>query len=149
MDWVSHLLESTGRKVGGAKRVRMLKRDIELTRVSAGGLMGVWQGLENTRESLVSYQRNLGHYKVCSRVCGFRSSRLFSTIRWRSLLMENLVVRQAGLVGYHLSGHSLSVDQEVASLKTVMDEMRNTLELARRRSRGGATRAKVRELGES
>ncbi|BGO89939.1 hypothetical protein NBRC10512_001923 [Rhodotorula toruloides] len=118
MDWVSHLLESTGRKVGGAKRVRMLKRDIELTRVSAGGLMGVWQGLENTRESLVSYQRNLGHYK-------------------------------AGLVGYHLSGHSLSVDQEVASLKTVMDEMRNTLELARRRSRGGATRAKVRELGES
>ncbi|BGP30425.1 hypothetical protein JCM10296v2_002179 [Rhodotorula toruloides] len=118
MDWVSHLLESTGRKVGGAKRVRMLKRDIELTRVSAGGLMGVWQGLESTRESLVSYQRNVGHYK-------------------------------AGLVGYHLSGHSLSVDQEVASLKTVMDEMRNTLELARRRSRGGAARAKVRELGES
>ncbi|BGP23128.1 proteophosphoglycan ppg4 [Rhodotorula toruloides] len=118
MDWVSHLLESTGRKVGGAKRVRMLKRDIELTRVSAGGLMGVWQGLESTRESLVSYQQNVGHYK-------------------------------AGLVGYYLSGNTLSVNQEVASLKTVMDEMRNTLELARRRSRGGVARAKVRELGET
>jgi hypothetical protein len=67
----------------------MLKRDIELTRVSAGGLMGVWQGLENTRESLVSYQRNVGHYKVRSRF------RIDLSLNWGRVLREQTLKNES------------------------------------------------------
>ncbi|BGP14266.1 hypothetical protein JCM10213_005842 [Rhodosporidiobolus nylandii] len=53
---------------------------------------------------------------------------------------------KAGVLGFHLSGHGLSLEDEVASLSTVMGEMRQVVERARA-GRGGAKRARVAELG--
>ena len=45
------------------------------------------------------------------------------------------LLSQAGVVGYHLSSNDLSVEDEVNSLKTVMDEMKQALSEARGRTR--------------
>ncbi|GAA5988718.1 hypothetical protein JCM11641_005154 [Rhodosporidiobolus odoratus] len=116
VDWGTKLLDA----VTGENKLKMLRRDLDLARVSAGAVIGVWQALEGTRESLVGYSKHVGHFK-------------------------------AGVVGYHLSGHGLSVSDEVASLRTVMGEMRTVVAEARKvRGSGGAgpgaKRAKVREL---
>ncbi|GJN87151.1 hypothetical protein Rhopal_000096-T1 [Rhodotorula paludigena] len=121
--WFDKMLATVDVGPGGGKKVRMLRRDLELTRATAGAVIGVWQLLEGTRESLVSYSRHVEHYK-------------------------------AGLVGFHLSGHGLSVEDEVSSLKSVMDEMRATLDDARKRSgaggrRGRAAKSEVKELPEA
>ncbi|GAA6062387.1 hypothetical protein JCM10212_003196 [Sporobolomyces blumeae] len=93
------------RSVRGSKG-RQLRRDLELTRGSAEAVVGVWQALEGTRESLVGYRNNVGFFK-------------------------------AGVVGYHLSGTELSVEDEVNSLKQIMDEMKQTLREARGRHAAG------------
>ncbi|GAA6048991.1 hypothetical protein JCM3770_005429 [Rhodotorula araucariae] len=119
VDWFQRMIAAVDGGPQGGKKVKMLRRDLEITRASAGAVMDVWQALERTRESLVSYQRHVEHYK-------------------------------AGVVGFHLSGHGLSVEQEVASLKTVMGEMRSTLDAARQRSSGasGRRRKRAQELPE-
>ncbi|GAA5834701.1 hypothetical protein JCM9279_007086 [Rhodotorula babjevae] len=109
IDWFRRMTAAVAASPQGGKKVKALKRDLEITRASAGAVIGVWQALEETRESLVSYQRHVEHYK-------------------------------AGVVGFHLSGHGLSVEQEVGSLKTVMGEMRATLDQARQRSSAGTRR---------
>ncbi|GAA5902695.1 hypothetical protein JCM8208_007043 [Rhodotorula glutinis] len=109
IDWFRRMTAAVAASPQGGKKVKALKRDLEITRASAGAVIGVWQALEQTRESLVSYQRHVEHYK-------------------------------AGVVGFHLSGHGLSVEQEVGSLKTVMGEMRATLDQARQRSSAGGRR---------
>ncbi|GAA5921291.1 hypothetical protein JCM3775_002978 [Rhodotorula graminis] len=109
IDWFRRMTAAVAASPQGGKKVKALKRDLEITRASAGAVIGVWQALEETRESLVSYQRHVEHYK-------------------------------AGVVGFHLSGHGLSVEQEVGSLKTVMGEMRASLDQAKRRSSSGGRR---------
>ncbi|GAA6018834.1 hypothetical protein JCM10207_000256 [Rhodosporidiobolus poonsookiae] len=108
LDWPTKLLDAVGAEGGKAKQLR---RDLDLTRASAGAVIGVWEALEGTREALIGYSKHVGHFK-------------------------------AGVVGFHLSGHGLSVADEVASLRTVMSEMRGTLEQARSRNvrAGGAGR---------
>lgn len=142
--WFDKMLATVDAGPGGGKKVRMLRRDLELTRATAGAVIGVWQLLEGTRESLVSYSRHVEHYKV----------RLaFSSSRHLAYWADGFV-QQAGLVGLHLSGHGLSVEDEVSSLKSVMDEMRATLDDARKRSgaggrRGRAAKSEVKKLPEA
>ncbi|GAA5936159.1 uncharacterized protein JCM15063_002727 [Sporobolomyces koalae] len=50
----------------------------------------------------------------------------------------------AGMVGFHLSANEMSVEEEVNSLKIVMDEMKATLAEARVRARG---KPKFKEIG--
>ncbi|GAA5838410.1 hypothetical protein JCM11251_004928 [Rhodosporidiobolus azoricus] len=112
--WTGKLLDAVGNQ---GNKARMLRRDLELTRASAGAVVGVWEALEGTREALLGYSKHVGHFK-------------------------------AGVVGFHLSGHGLSVADEVASLQTVMGEMRGVVEDARRSSGGGrARRGRVGEIG--
>ncbi|GAA5946223.1 hypothetical protein JCM3765_000159 [Sporobolomyces pararoseus] len=59
---------------------------------------------------------------------------------------KNVGYFKAGVVGYHLSNHELSVEDEVSSLESVMDEMKATLEGAKSRTRKGNA-ALVREIG--
>ncbi|GAA5893001.1 hypothetical protein JCM6882_006913 [Rhodosporidiobolus microsporus] len=109
--WTGKLLDAVGNQ---GSKARMLRRDLELTRASAGAVVGVWEALEGTREALLSYSKHVGHFK-------------------------------AGVIGFHLSGHGLSIEDEVASLKTVMGEMRGVVEAARKGSRGGSGgRARMR-----
>ncbi|GAA5868633.1 hypothetical protein JCM8547_003762 [Rhodosporidiobolus lusitaniae] len=112
LDWPVKLFDA----VGGGVKANHLRRDLELTRASAGAVMGVWEALEGTRESLISYNAHVGHFK-------------------------------AGVVGFHLSGHGLSVSDEVISLKTVMEEMRGVVDAAKARSSRGKSR-RVAELGD-
>ncbi|GAA6043917.1 hypothetical protein JCM8097_004109 [Rhodosporidiobolus ruineniae] len=51
---------------------------------------------------------------------------------------------KAGVVGFHLSGHGLSVADEVASLQLVIGEMREVVEAARATRGGGSGRRKGR-----
>ena len=53
-------------------------------------------------------------------------------------------------MGYHLSSNDLSVEDEVNSLKSVMDEMKATLSEARGRTRRSSSdkgAERVREIG--
>ena len=136
IDWFRRMTAAVAASPQGGKKVKALKRDLEITRASAGAVIGVWQALEETRESLVSYQRHVEYYKVRPRPT---LSRFPSP---RAPLADSLSGPrpQAGVVGFHLSGHGLSVEQEVGSLKTVMGEMRATLDQARQRSSAGARR---------
>ncbi|BGP38324.1 hypothetical protein JCM10450v2_002270 [Rhodotorula kratochvilovae] len=119
VDWFQRMIAAVDAGPQGGKKVKMLRRDLEITRASAGAVMDVWQSLEDTRNSLKLYQQHVGQYK-------------------------------AGVVGFHLSGHGLSVEQEVTSLKVVMDEMRGALDAARQRSGGaGGRRRRAQELPEA
>ncbi|KAI5481619.1 hypothetical protein MNV49_002845 [Pseudohyphozyma bogoriensis] len=53
---------------------------------------------------------------------------------------------KAGVVGYHLSGHGLSTEEEVDSLKGVMSEFRAVLEEVKQNSRAGRGRESKREI---
>lgn len=64
IDWFQRMTAAVAASPQGGKKVKALKRDLEITRASAGAVIGVWQALEDTRESLVSYQRHVEHYKV-------------------------------------------------------------------------------------
>ncbi|GAA5909833.1 hypothetical protein JCM5296_001831 [Sporobolomyces johnsonii] len=101
--WAQWLRDAPGPKG------RQLRRDLELTKTSARAVVGVWEALEGTRASLLSYRNNVGFFK-------------------------------AGVVGFHLSGHGLSVEEEMSSLKSVVGEMRTAL--AEARGRNGARRSK-------
>ncbi|GAA5977441.1 hypothetical protein JCM5350_004689 [Sporobolomyces pararoseus] len=59
---------------------------------------------------------------------------------------KNVGYFKAGVVGYHLSNHELSVEDEVSSLESVMDEMKATLQAAKSRTRKGDA-ALVKEIG--
>ncbi|GAA5927126.1 hypothetical protein JCM1841_006056 [Sporobolomyces salmonicolor] len=101
--WAQWLRDAPGPKG------RQLRRDLELTKASAEAVVGVWEALEGTRESLLSYRDNVGFFK-------------------------------AGVVGFHLSGHGLTVEEEMSSLQSVVGEMRTAL--AEARGRTGAWRSK-------
>ncbi|GAA5906262.1 uncharacterized protein JCM6883_005494 [Sporobolomyces salmoneus] len=59
---------------------------------------------------------------------------------------NNVGYFKAGVVGYHLSSNDLSVEDEVNSLKSVMNEMKQTLSEARGRTRRPSVDT-VREIG--
>lgn len=42
---------------------------------------------------------------------------------------------QAGVIGFHLAGHGLSVDDEVRHLGVIMEEFRSTVHKAKNRGR--------------
>lgn len=56
--WVDWLGKMKGWKGG------QLRRDLELTRQSAGSVVEIWRGLEGMRELLLGYRWNVGHFKV-------------------------------------------------------------------------------------
>ena len=56
IEWISQEVKGT--------KGRQLRKDLELTRGSAEAVVGVWQALEGTRESLVGYRNNVGFFKV-------------------------------------------------------------------------------------
>lgn len=110
IDWMKQVQGSKGKQ---------LRKDLALTRGSAEAVVGVWETLEGTRESLLGYRNNVGYFK-------------------------------AGVVGFHLSSHDLSVEDEVSSLRTVMKEMKATLDEARSNTRRSSrTDSTVKEIGSS
>lgn len=61
------------KEVKGAKG-KQLRRDLDLTRGSAAAVIGVWEALEETRNGLLGYRNNVGHFKVSSTRCFSPSS---------------------------------------------------------------------------
>ncbi|CEQ41482.1 SPOSA6832_03217, partial [Sporobolomyces salmonicolor] len=128
--WAQWLRDAPGPKG------RQLRRDLELTKASAEAVVGVWEALEGTRESLLSYRDNVGFFKVRS----FLSPGLAVRSVHSARLTPPFRVFQAGVVGFHLSGHGLTVEEEMSSLQSVVGEMRTAL--AEARGRTGAWRSK-------
>ncbi|GAA6005118.1 hypothetical protein JCM11491_002583 [Sporobolomyces phaffii] len=55
IEWMQHVQGSKGKQ---------LRRDLDLTRGSAEAVIGVWEGLEATRNDLLGYRNNVGYFKA-------------------------------------------------------------------------------------
>lgn len=75
------------KEVKGAKG-RQLKRDLELTQGSADAILDVTEAMEATRNSLRSYSKNVGYFKVSLTLSNYceRPFRVISHSLLRSLL---------------------------------------------------------------
>lgn len=119
--WVDLLLSSApssaiaGYSKSGWKR-QQLERDTRLAQYSADSVVVIWNKLEKTREALVGYRENVGHYKAG--VIGYQISSAAS---------------------------GLTMQEEFGALRNVMRDFRDTVDEAKERGRGAGKAGKRRE----
>lgn len=97
---------------------KQLNRDIAFTSTSAECLSKSLRQLENLRNMLVAYRRNVAVYEVCWFVPLFQGTQN---------LMHRFVVEnvQPSLVRWHLVDHQLSAEDEVCIMRHIITNFQN------------------------